>query len=89
MTIDSARHQLEQALPPGWALDDLKPVFGVEWQVELMEIADDREVRMSVSAASFAAAVAAARACGSLSALIGELPCQASVEIYVAARPDG
>ena len=87
MRIDRARHQLESALPEGWALDDLRPVFGVEWQVELMEITNDREVRMSVSAASFAAALAAARACESLGTLVGDLPSQASVEIYVAARP--
>jgi formylmethanofuran:tetrahydromethanopterin formyltransferase len=87
MSIDRARHQLEQALPEGWALDDLKPVFGVEWEVELMEATHDRDVRVSVSAASFGAALDAARACATLGTLVGELPSQASVEIYVAARP--
>jgi hypothetical protein len=63
----------------------VKPVFGSQWQVELVEIRDGRDVRMSVSATSFAAALEAARRCGSLSTLADALPLQATVEIYVGA----
>jgi hypothetical protein len=80
---------LEQALPLGWALDGATPIAGSHWQVELVEIRDDRDVRLSVSAASIAAAIETARTCGSLSSLVDALPSQASVELYVGTRtPD-
>lgn len=88
MTDERARHALEQLLPQGWALDGVKPVFGSQWEVELVEFRDGRDVRMSVSATSFAAAVEAARTCGSLSTLVDELPSRATVEIFVAARTE-
>ena len=89
MTDDRVHDALEQALPLGWALDGAKPIVGSHWQVELVEIRDDRDVRLSISAASIAAAVETARTCGSLSALVDALPSQASVELYVGTRtPD-
>ena len=83
MPDDQARHAVEQTLPAGWAIDDAKPIFGSHWQVELVEIRDDRDVRLSVTTASIAAAVETARTCRSLSALVDALPGQATVEIYV------
>ena len=85
MTDGQARHALEQALPQGWALDEAKPIFGSHWQIELVEMRGDRDVRLSVTAALFAAALESARACGSLSRLVDTLPGQATVEIYVGA----
>ncbi|MFI5260139.1 MAG: hypothetical protein ACHQ01_11135 [Candidatus Limnocylindrales bacterium] len=70
-------------LPRGWALDDAKPIFGSHWQIELIETRDDRDIHLSVTAASIAAAVEASRTCRSLSALVDALPSQATVEIYV------
>jgi hypothetical protein len=86
MTDDRVHDALEQALPLGWALDDAKPIVGSHWQVELVELRDDRDVRLSVSAASIAAAVETARTCRSLSSLVDTLPSQATVEIYVGTR---
>jgi hypothetical protein len=80
------RNELEHVLPQGWALDDAKPIFGSHWQIELVETRDDRDVHLSVTATSFAAAVETARTCRSLSALVDALPSQATVEIYVGAR---
>ena len=77
------RDELEQVLPRGGALDDVKPILGSHWQIELVEMRGDRDVRLSVTAASFAAALESARACGSLSRLVDTLPGQATVEIYV------
>ncbi len=83
MTDEQVRAALEHVLPRGWAIDDAKPIFGSHWQIELVEMRDDRDVRLSVTAASFAAALESARACGSLSTLVDTLPGQATVEIYV------
>jgi hypothetical protein len=86
MTNDRAFDTLEQAVPQGWAIDDAKPIFGSHWQIELVETRAERDVRLSVTAASFAAAVETARTCRSLSELVDTLPGQATVEIYVGAR---
>ena len=89
MTDDLVRHQLEQALPLGWALDDAKPIVGSHWQIELVEMRDERDVRLSVYASSFEAALDAVRTCGSFGTLVESLPSQATVEIYVGARTPG
>jgi hypothetical protein len=89
MTDDQARHALEQALPQGWALDDAKPIVGSHWQIELVEIRDERDVRLSVCTASFETALDTVRRCGLFGTLVEALPSKATVEIYVGARTPG
>jgi hypothetical protein len=49
MTDERLRDELEHVLPRGWALDDAKPIFGSHWQIELVEMRGDRDVRLSVT----------------------------------------
>jgi hypothetical protein len=42
------RDAFERVVPEGWALDDAKPIVGSHWQVELVEMRDDRDIRLSV-----------------------------------------
>jgi hypothetical protein len=44
----SVRDAFERVVPEGWALDDAKPIVGSHWQVELVEMRDDRDIRLSV-----------------------------------------
>lgn len=43
MMSDRARDEFAHALPREWTLDDLKPVGGSHWQIELAEMRDDRD----------------------------------------------